>query len=167
MRYHTECNEYIDLTKAKSITSNNFPKSLTELKVLCTREHSLCILDHNLYCSIHSFCLFVCLLDICLVSYIFCFSYMAKNVFHLVPCNFRQSYCGFLKKTLSFFLMVFDGNSTLFIPVISEKSKFANLSYVYKNDKNLTKLATFLSITLLDTTFSCSFIYKINCYPVI
>ena len=163
----------------------------------------------------YSLFLFVCLLDICLVSYIFCFSYMTsnflfiiyylcvskktmcrihksiiysvlrycskfffsctsllsfhleRNVFHLFPCNFRQSYCGFLKKTLSFFLMVFDGNSTLFIPVISEKSKFANLSYVYKNDKNLTKLATFLSITLLDTAFSCSFIYKINCYPVI
>ena len=56
--------------------------------------------------------------------------HLAGNVFHLIPSNFTQICCGFLKKTLWFFPMVFDRNPTHFIPVISEKLKFENLIYV-------------------------------------
>ena len=41
---------------------------------------------------------------------------LRPNVFHLFPCNFIQMCFGFLKKSLWFFPMVFDGNPTHFNP---------------------------------------------------
>ena len=65
---------------------------------------------------------------------------LARNFFHLFPCSFIQICFGFLKKTLWPFPMITDGNAFNFIPVFSEKSKFVNLRYVQKNNKNVKKL---------------------------
>ena len=54
---------------------------------------------------------------------------LARTLFRLFLCNFAQICFSFVKKTLSFFPMVFCGNPTHFSTVISGKSKFVNLSY--------------------------------------
>ena len=107
----------VDLTISNPITSNNFCNSLAVLRVGYSHLHGGTLYEFSIITSImqYSSC------SQCPVS-LFIFSssslhfLLARNVFHLFPCNFTRICFGFLKKTFWFFPMVFDGNPTHFIP---------------------------------------------------
>ena len=79
-----------------------------------TRGYSLCIPHHNKYYAVitaapsFSFRLFIQLAPLP----------AGKQCFHLFPCNFTRICIGFLRKSLWFFSMVFDGNPTHFFAAI-------------------------------------------------
>ena len=90
----------VDLTITNPIISNNFRNLLADLWVgsvhLQGNSQSLCILLSFSFNSLRF--------------------QLARNFFHLFTCNFTRICFGFLKKTLWFFPMVFEGNPTHFIP---------------------------------------------------
>ena len=94
----------VDLTITNPITSNSFCNSLADLRVGYSHLHGGTLSSQ---CPVFLFIFSSSSLHFLL----------ARNFFHLFPCNFTRICFVFLKKTLWFFPMLFYGNPTHFIPV--------------------------------------------------
>ena len=145
IKHHIECREGISWFNNNQ--SHYFRQyfQLTyrlERRVLPTRGHSLCISHHNQYYAVFT--------NLQTGS---SFSFHLPACFFIYTCvpfipSFTQICFGFLKKTLWFFLMVFDGKPTA---SISEPTSVQRLLYIKTNDPKI------------DPNWSCSFdIPKIN-----
>ena len=108
----------VDLTITNPITSNSFCNSLADLRVGYSHLHGGTLCASSIITSIMQY-------SSCSQCQVFLFMFsssslhflLARNVFHLFPCNFTRICFGFLKKTLRFFPMLFYGNPTHFISV--------------------------------------------------
>ena len=108
----------VGLTITNPITSNSFCSSLADLRVGYSYLHGGTLYASSIITSIMQY-------SSCSQCPVFLFIFssssldflLARNVFHLFPCNFTRICFVFLKKTLWFFPMLFYGNPTHFIPV--------------------------------------------------
>ena len=112
--------EEIDLAINKVITSNSFGNSLADLLVRCSHPQGGTLYVSSIVTSIMKYPLATSSFS----SHLFiqqssslCIK-LARNIFHLFPCNFTGICFGFFKKTLWFFTMIFDRNPTHFLPEI-------------------------------------------------
>ena len=108
----------VGLTITNPITSNSFCSSLADLRVGYSYLHGGTLYASSIITSIMQY-------SSCSQCPVFLFIFssssldflLARNVFHLFPCNFTRICFVFLKKILWFFPMLFYGNPTHFIPV--------------------------------------------------